>query len=537
MIQKPVVLIILDGWGLAPPGPGNAITLAKTPNFDKLWAAFPHTQLIASGEAVGLPKGEDGNSEAGHLNLGAGQIVFQDLPRINMAIALGNFEQMEAFKKAFQHTKQNNSTLHLLGLIGSGGVHSNLEHLMALIRLAKKEGVVNLYLHLFTDGRDSPPTSAMIYLTNIQSQLENNGLGKIATICGRYFAMDRDYRWERTQKAYELLTEGKGQTTTSIKEAIRDSYQQGKTDEFIEPMVLDKNGLIKDNDAVIFFNFRIDRPRQLTKAFVLPNFEKLEIKKSYFDPFAEKYGLKQYQGPKTTQTFKRSKVLKNLLFITMTEYEKKLPVEIAFPPQLVKIPLGRIISEDNLRQFHLAETEKERFVTYYFNGQREEPFSGEDRLEIPSPKVATYDKKPEMSAYQLTNELIKKLTSYQYHFILVNFANPDMVGHTGVIEAGIKACEVVDECLGKVVEKVTNLGGTCVITADHGNIEEMANPVTGEVSTEHSSNPVPFIITGSNFNFKSRVLNRGILADVAPTILDLLGISKPDMMTGRNLLS
>jgi len=533
---KPVVLIILDGWGIAPDGPGNAITKAKTPNFDKLWAAFPHTQLLASGEAVGLPKGEDGNSETGHLNLGAGQIVFQDLPRINTAIASGNFEQIEAFKKAIQHTKQNKSALHLMGLIGSGGVHSSLEHLYALIRLAKKEQVEKLYLHLFTDGRDSPPTSAMIYLTNIQTQLDNNNLGKIATICGRYFAMDRDYRWERTQKAYELLTQGKGAKVESLKGAIKDSYQQDKTDEFIEPLVLDENGLIKDNDAVIFFNFRIDRPRQLTKAFVLPDFEKLETKKTHFDPFAEKYGLKQYQSPKTTQAFKRSKVLKNLIFVTMTEYEKKLPAEVAFPPQLVKVPLARVLSENNLRQFHLAETEKERFVTYYFNGQREEPFPGEDRSEIPSPKVATYDQKPEMSAYEVTNELIKKLTTYQYHFILVNFANPDMVGHTGVLQAGIKACEVVDECLGKVVEKITNLGGTCVITADHGNVEEMLNPVTGEIDTEHSSNPVPLIIVDSKFNFSKSVLSRGILADVAPTILGLLGISKPELMNGRDLL-
>lgn len=533
---KPVVLIILDGWGIAPPGPGNAITLAKTPNFNKFWAAFPHTQLAASGEAVGLPHGEDGNSETGHLNLGAGQIVFQDLPRINMAIADGSFYQIEAFKKLIEHLKKNNSTLHLLGLVGPGGVHSSLDHLYALLRLASQEGLKKVWLHLFTDGRDSPPTSAAIYLNQIQMMIEKIGIGQIATIIGRYYAMDRDHRWERTQKAYELMTDGKGEKISSIKEAIRKSYELGKTDEFIEPMLVNKEGLIKDNDGVIFFNFRIDRPRQLTEAFVLPDFENLKIKKRSFDPYAEKYGLHQYQNPDGATTFKRNKILKNFFFVTMTEYEKGLPTAIAFPPEVVKIPLARLISENNLHQLHISETEKERFVSYYFDGQREKPFPDEDWVEIPSPRVATYDLKPEMSASEVTEEVLKRLRNMEYNFTVVNYANPDMVGHTGVLAAGIKACEVTDECLGKLVNFVLNLDGTCIITADHGNVEEMIDTITGAVETEHSTNPVPFIIVSRHFNYGGQFLKEGVLADVAPTILKIMGIDKPDLMTGRSLL-
>jgi 2,3-bisphosphoglycerate-independent phosphoglycerate mutase len=533
---KPVVLIILDGWGIAPPGPGNAVALAKTPTFDKLWAAFPHTQLSASGEAVGLPRGEDGNSETGHLNLGAGQIVFQDLPRINMSIADGSFYRIPAFLKVAEYVKKNNSRLHLLGLIGSGGVHSSLEHIFALLHFAKNEGIKKVFLHLFTDGRDSPPTSAFIYLNKVQQEAELVGVGRIATLIGRWYAMDRDYRWERTQKAYELLVEGKGKKVKSLKEGIRKSYESGITDEFIEPLVIDKNGLIKDGDGVIFFNFRIDRPRQLTKTFVIPDFETMKVRKAAFDPYAERYGLRQYQIPGATTTFKRNKVLKNLFFVTMTEYEKRLPVEVAFPPEAVKLPFSRIIAENGLRQLHISETEKERFVTYYFDGQRERPSPLEDWVEIPSPKVATYDLKPEMSANQVTEQLLKRLKPGNYDFAVVNYANPDMVGHTGVLSASIKACETVDECLDKSVQTVINLGGACVITADHGNVEEMANPISGEVDTEHSTNPVPFVVVDQRFDSGGRILQEGILADVAPTILTIMGIEKPDLMTGRNLL-
>jgi len=537
MRKRAFVLIILDGWGLAPPHQGNAINLAQTPNFDKIWSVYPHTQLIASGEAVGLPKGEDGNSETGHLNLGAGSLVPQDLPRINNSISEGSFFKIEAFKKISQHVKEKNSALHLMGLIGFGGVHSSLEHLFALLRLAKNKGIKNVYLHLFTDGRDSPPHSALLHINNIEEEIRKIGVGKIATLCGRYFAMDRDHRWERTQKAYELITQGKGKTGISIKEALKENYDQDKSDEFLEPLLLDKEGLVKDHDGVVFFNFRIDRPRQLTKAFVLKDFENLKLTKVSFDPYAEKYGLKQYQSPSSKKPFKREKVLNDLCFVTMTEYEKGLPVEIAFPPRIVKIPLARVLSEEGLRQFHLAETEKERFVTYYFNGQREKPFPLEDRLEIPSPKVPTYDQKPEMSAYEITNELIKRLKLGLYDFYVVNFANPDMVGHTGLLKAGIKACEVVDECLGKIVKTLINLDGIGFIVADHGNAEEMLNLISGEVDTKHSVNPVPFILVGQQFSQNRYTLKRGVLADVAPTILSVMGINKPQLMTGQNLIS
>lgn len=533
---KPAVLIILDGWGLAAEGPGNAITQAKTPNFDRFWAVYPHTQLIASGESVGLPRGEDGNSETGHLNLGAGQIVYQELPRINMAIADGSFFQNPAFKTAAEHVRKNNSSFHLIGLIGAGGVHSSLEHLFALLHFAKIENLKNVFLHLFTDGRDSPPSSALTFLSKVEAKTHENGVGKISTLIGRYYAMDRDNRWERTKKAYEAIVLGKGKKVASAEEGISQSYQAGKTDEFIEPIIIDQNGLIKDHDAVVFFNFRIDRPRQLTKAFVLPDFETLVIKRAAFDPYAERYGLRQYQVPSKTTTFKRKKVLKDLFFVTMTEYEVGLPVQVGFVPDMVDLPLGRILAERGLRQFHIAETEKERHVTYYFNGRRERPFQGEDEVEIPSPKVASYDIKPEMAAYQVTETLLKRLKMRIYDFVIVNYANPDMVGHTGVLEAGIKACENVDEYLGKVVNTTLNLEGVAIVTADHGNVEEMINLKTGEVDTKHSTNPVPLIAIDRRFDGVKKVLSRGILADLAPTILAIMNIEKPQIMTGRNLL-
>jgi 2,3-bisphosphoglycerate-independent phosphoglycerate mutase len=540
-MSRPVVLIILDGWGLAPEGPGNAVTLAKTPNIDRYWKVYPHTKLVASGEAVGLPRGEDGNSETGHLNLGAGQIVYQDLPRINMSIADGSFYEIPAFKAAAEHVKKNNSSLHLLGLIGAGGVHSSMNHLLALLHFAKDEGVQRVFLHLFTDGRDSPPTSARTFVSQAEEEIQKLGVGQIASLSGRYFGMDRDHRWERTEKAYKALVQGVGQPTKSALEAIETSYQKGITDEFLEPVILIDDqgnpvGAVKNNDAVIFFNFRIDRPRQLTKALVLPNFETLVIKKAAFDPYAERYGLHLYKVPKETTTFKREVILSGLYFVTMTEYEKGLPVQAAFPPETVKMPLGRVLAEKNLRQFHISETEKERFVTYYFNGQREEPFPGEDRTEISSPDVPTYDQKPEMSAFEVTDEVLKRIKTGMYDFIIINYANPDMVGHTGILEAGIKACEVVDECLKKVVETIINLGGTAIITADHGNVEEMINLATGEVDTEHSTNLVPFIVVDRRFSSGGQVLPKGILADVAPTVLALMGIRKPELMSGKNLL-
>lgn len=540
-MNKPVVLIILDGWGLAPAGPGNAISQASLPNYNKLWVSFPHAKLIASGEPVGLPHGERGNSETGHLNLGAGRIVYQDLPRINMSIADGSFFTNQAFLKAFDHVKNNNSNLHLMGLIGQGGVHSSSEHLFALLHHARESGIKNLFLHLFTDGRDSPPTSAPLYISQVEEKLKTEGLGRIATISGRYFALDRDNRWDRTQKTYETIVKGNGLTATSPQEAIETAYAKGKTDEFIEPTVIvgtDKKPVaaVSDNDAVIFFNFRIDRPRQLTKAFVLPNLEKAIVAKPYFDPYAEKYYKKTYIVPKVKKTFPRGKALANLFFVTMTEYERGLPVIVAFPPTIINMPLERILSERNLRQLHITETEKERFVTYYFNGQREDASPGEDWIIIPSPNVPTYDKVPEMSAQEVTQVVLERLSTQIYDFVLINFANPDMVGHTGVIPAGIMACETVDICLGKIINSILALGGTCIITADHGNVEEMINPITGGIDTEHSINPVPLILASKAYQGNCQELPSGILADVAPTVLKILEIPKPGEFSGRSLI-
>ncbi len=540
-MTKPVVLLILDGWGLAPAGPGNAITQASLPNYNRLWFSYPHTRLQASGEPVGLPHGERGNSETGHLNLGAGRIVYQDLPRINMSIADGSFFKNPAFLKACEHVKKNNSSLHLMGLIGQGGVHSSNEHLFALIHLAKEVSVQKLFLHLFTDGRDSPPSSAQLYLTQLEAEIKKEGLGEIASIAGRYYALDRDNRWERTQKAYEAIVDGKGKMAKNAQDAVQTAYGQGTTDEFIEPTVIVReNGQpvakVNDNDGVIFFNYRIDRPRQLTKAFVLKDMGATS-NVQYFDPYAEKYYKKTYaEPPKTTKTFPREKVLNNLLFVTMTEYEKDLSVEIAYPLITINMSLARILSENGLRQLHITETEKERFVTYYFNGYREKPMRGEDWLIIPSPKVATYDLQPAMSAPQVTKTVLEKLSNRSYDFILVNFANPDMVGHTGVIPAGINACEIVDGCLGKIINAVSILDGTCIITADHGNVEEMINPVTGGVDTEHSVNPVPFIIVKNEYQGQAKMLPTGILADVAPTVLKLLNVPKSGEFSGRSLI-
>lgn len=537
---KPVGLIVLDGWGIASSGPGNAITQAKTPNFNRFWSLYPHTKLIASGEAVGLPRGEDGNTETGHLNLGAGRIIYQDLPRINLAIADGSFFSNEAFLKAINHVKQNNSKLHLIGLIGSGGVHSNTEHLFALLNMCKEQRLNDVYIHVISDGRDSPPTSLSEYLSAVENEMSKLGVGKIATVVGRYYAMDRDRRWDRTEKAYLALTKGIGESANSVTEAVTNAYNNKQTDEFILPTIIIENNkpvaLVSDNDAVIFFNFRIDRPRQLTKAFVLDNFE-LDAPKVSFDPYAIKYYKRHVlEEEPSYPVFKRDKKLSNLLFVTMTEYEVDLPVVVAFPPQKVDLPLGRIIADKNMRQLRVSETEKERFVTYYFNGLLETSFTGEDHLIIPSPHVPTYDLKPEMSALEMTDVLINKLTTSEYPFFLINYANCDMVGHTGVISSAIQAIETVDNCIGKIVRTVLTLNGSCIITADHGNVEEMIDAATGGIDTEHSTNPVPCIIINNDLEGRAIELELGILADVGPTILHLLGIQKPASMTGKNLL-
>lgn len=541
MVKNPVLLLILDGWGVAPPSPGNAITQSNTPNFNKYKASYPNTLIHASGEAVGLPHGEDGNTEVGHINIGAGYIVFQDLPRINTAIADGSFFKNQSFINAVNHVKKNQSTLHLMGLIGSGGVHANNEHLFALIKLAKENDIKNLSIHLFTDGRDSPPTTATTYIDQISKYLTEINLGCIASVSGRYYAMDRDFRWQRTQKTYDCLTKGVGKTAQDPKQAVQQSYQEGKTDEFVEPTnIVDSSGtplsLVKDNDAVIFHNFRVDRPRQLSKAFLLKDFE-ANANQPAFDPLADKYH-KSHLLKKITNTppFKRDVVLNNLFFVTMTEYQKSLCENVGFKPIHVNNPLARVISEHNLRQLHMSETEKERFVTYYFNGQREQPFPLEDWEIIPSPKVDTYDLKPEMSTPELSSTLIEKMKLRQYDFIVVNIAAPDMVAHTGNIEATVKACEAVDQHLGQIIQTALALNYTTLVTADHGNTEELINLQTGEVDTEHSTNQVPLLIISNDLIGKQKPLSQGVLADIAPTVLKILEIPKPSSMTGKSLI-
>ncbi|KKR31339.1 MAG: 2,3-bisphosphoglycerate-independent phosphoglycerate mutase [Candidatus Gottesmanbacteria bacterium GW2011_GWC2_39_8] len=539
--MKSVILIILDGWGIAPSGAGNATSLAHIPQFHTFFTNYPHGLLRASGQAVGLPKNEVGNTETGHLNLGAGRIVYQDLPKINMAIADGSFFASKAFLGAIEHARKNASKLHLIGLIGAGGVHSNLEHLFALMQLCKEQNFKEVFLHLITDGRDSPPTSGASYVSEIIAETKSLGVGRIATIMGRFFAMDRDKRWDRTEKAYKALTEGVGNHFTDPVEIVNESYKSGKTDEFIEPGILmeqDKPvATVSAGDSVIFFNFRVDRPRQLTKAFVLDDFAG-HGNEGYFDPYAVKYYKKHIlEDTNASPPFLRGTKISDLFFTTMTEYEKGLSVSaVAFPPVIVDYPLGRAIADHGIRQLRMCESEKERFVTYYFNGQKEETFPLEERKIIPSPKVPTYDLKPEMSALPITDELIARIRSENYGLIVVNFANADMVGHTGVISAAVKACEVLDLCLGKIVSEALNHNGVCLITADHGNVEEMIDPRTGGVDTEHSSYPVPFIAIGREFEGKSKDLGVGMLADIAPTILGLLRLTKPSTMTGRNLL-
>lgn len=541
---KFVVLAVLDGWGIAPAGPGNAISQAATPNMDRFMVLYPHTSLNASGEAVGLPRGEPGNTETGHLNLGAGRIVYQDLARINMSIADGSFFTNPVILQAIEHTRMNNSNLHLMGLIGAGGVHSNIEHLYALMQAAKRANFNRVFLHLFTDGRDSPPTSAKTYVSQVRAVIAKEGLGQIATVMGRYWAMDRDLRWERSAKAYFALTGGEGHLVRNAEEAIDMSYSQGKTDEFIEPSVITNFsgkplGVIRNDDAVVFFNFRIDRPRQLSRAFVLQDFTALSIKPG-FDPYLVKYKKSHRLTKIPPALFERGRPLTNLFFATMTEYEKSLVengARVVFPPQVVENPLGKVISDSDNKQLRIAESEKERFVTFYFNGQQEIPFPGEERLIIPSPKVAAYDLKPEMSANEITEQLLAKLRdAVDYKFILVNFANPDMVGHTGNIGAAVKGCETVDGSLGKIANFVLAYEGAMVITGDHGKAEEMISEPSGEIQTEHSRNLVPFVVISKNLTSQAQTLATGILADVAPTVLQLLGLKIPSSMTGRNLL-
>ncbi len=548
--KKPVVLLVIDGFGIAPPSEGNAVVRAKTPHYDRFLREYPHGELIAAGESVGLPANEAGNSEVGHLTIGVGRTIPQSLVRINQAIDDGTFFDNEAFWKASQHVREHSSTLHIMGLVGSGEVHSSTEHFYALVDYCKQKDISRVKYHLFTDGRDAPPRDAIKVFGEIEQKLRNAGVGQIATISGRYFAMDRDRRWERTKKAYDAIVLGRGVQQTSAMAAIQASYGAGQTDEFLEPAVITFDGqpvgAVQDNDAVISFNFRIDRPRQISMAFVLEDFERLKSFELEHDPYKHTYDKKGTTDVVSGPTFQRERWPKNLFFVSMTEYQKTLPVSsVAFPPHVVDDSLAELLSKSSKTQLHLAESEKERMVTFYFDGMKDVRYSGEEVIIVPSPKVATYDKKPEMSLWKVVHEFQKQIDRCEYDFFVMNFANPDMVAHSGKVEATIKAIEQVDKALGEMEKAILSYDGVFLITADHGNSEEMLRyPTTtffytsskGEVNTEHSSNPVPLLIIGKQFRGKGQWMFKGSLADVAPTILSLFGLAIPEEMTGKNLL-
>lgn len=499
-----VLLCILDGWGISNDTKYNAVYSANTPNYDNFMKNMSHTTIHADGLNVGLPEGQMGNSEVGHLNIGAGRIVYQELTRINKAIAEGDFFKNEEFLNAINHVKKNNSSLHIYGLVSSGGVHSAMNHLEALIKMAADNGLKNVYVHAFLDGRDTPPESAETFLAEIEETLKKYNLPKIASIIGRYWAMDRDKRWERIEKAYNCLVLGEGNKADSSKEAILNSYKNGKTDEFVEPVNIGGKR-ISDNDAAIFFNYRPDRAREITRAIAFKDFD----------------------------GFNRKKVLNNLYYVCMTQYDETFGLPVAFKPQKLVNILGEVLDANNIKQFRTAETEKYAHITFFFNGGVEEPNKLETRKLVASPKVATYDLKPEMSAYEVCDNVLEALDNKDYGFILVNFANPDMVGHTGVMEAAVKACSAVDECVGKIAEKALKNGVKMIITADHGNAEWMFNEQTNAPQTAHTTNIVPFIIVDSE---KYNLKETGALCDIAPTILDLMGIKQPSEMTGHSMI-
>lgn len=506
MTQR-VLLCIMDGWGINKDCPKDAIASANTPAFDKLISEEPHTLIHADGEYVGLPAGQMGNSEVGHLNLGAGRIVYQELSRINKAIKDGDFFKNEEFLNAINHVKKNQSSLHLYGLVSDGGVHSSLDHLLALIELAAKEGLKNVYVHAFLDGRDTPPKSAKKYLQIVEDKLSECSLPPIASVIGRYWAMDRDNRWDRIEKAYNCLTEGYSAKVANSLEAVDNSYAVDKTDEFVAPtMTSDMNSRIKDNDAIIFFNYRPDRAREITKAMTFEDFN----------------------------GFERIEKLENLYYVCMTQYDETFNMPVAFKPQTLKNILGDVLDANNIKQFRTAETEKYAHVTFFFNGGVEEANRLETRYLVASPKVATYDLQPEMSAEEVCDNVLSAINDKEYGFILVNFANPDMVGHTGVFDAAVKAVEKVDECVGKIAERCKRKGVVMLLTADHGNAECMENPQTHAPHTAHTTNPVPFLVIGDENVTKLR--DGGALCDVAPTVLDIMGIEKPAEMTGVSLI-
>jgi 2,3-bisphosphoglycerate-independent phosphoglycerate mutase len=504
----------MDGWGEREETEGNGIKLARTPNIDSWRATRPWTLLSAAEKNVGLPSGQMGNSEVGHLNLGAGFVVLQDITLIDDSIADGSFFENDAFNDAIRHVKQRGSQLHIIGLLGVGGVHSHMNHEKALLDLAKRSGLERVFVHAFTDGRDTMPQSGLGYMIDLERAMAKLGVGRVASVTGRYYAMDRDKRWERTKIAYDAMVSGEGRPAPSAQAAIQRSYDEGVTDEFIKPTVIMDGdaavATVRPGDSIICFNYRADRVRQITRAFVLSN----------FDGFARE-------------------ALHDLLYVTMTEYEKGLPVEVAFENADVEAPLAQVISNAGLRQLHVAETEKYAHVTFFFNGGREDPFPGEDRLLVPSPKeVATYDLRPEMSAYGIRDGILKALDDDAYDFILVNFANADMVGHTGVIPAVITAVETVDACLGAIVPAVLAKGGAALITADHGNAELLIDPASGGPHTAHTTNPVPCILVAApQVGLDGATLrDGGRLSDVAPTLIEMLRIPLAAQMTGKSLI-
>lgn len=503
-MKKPVLLMILDGWGIAPADKTNAAAMAKTPNLDSYFANYPHTTLEASGKAVGLPAGQIGNSEVGHLNIGAGRIIYQSLTRIDKAIENGDLYKNKELSRVMDETKQAGKALHLLGLLSDGGVHSHIEHLLALICMAKVKGLTKVYVHAFLDGRDVGPKTALEYIHELEDGMAQIGVGKIATVSGRYYAMDRDKRWERVERAYKALVLGDGGKAASSAAGVEASYAAGVTDEFVEPFTVDGvDGKITAGDGVIFFNFRPDRAREITRA----------LHDEDFPYFARPEGARPVN------------------YVCMTQYDATITAPVAFPQEEIKDTLGEVLAQHGLHQLRIAETEKYAHVTFFFNGGVEAPNANEERILIPSPKVSTYDLQPEMSAEEVTQTLLAELDKDKFDAIIFNFANPDMVGHTGVLSAAITAMEKVDDCAGRIVRKVLSLGGSVCITADHGNLEKMAES-DGSPNTAHTTNPVPFILV-SKEQYK---LHNGILADIAPTLLQLLNIKQPAAMTGKTLI-
>ena len=503
-MKKPLILMILDGFGIAPEK-GNAIKAANKPNIDKLFAENPVTQIGASGMDVGLPDGQMGNSEVGHTNMGAGRIVYQELTRITKTINEDKLKENEAIVNAMDKALENGTALHLMGLLSSGGVHSHNTHLYGILELAKKKGLENVYVHAFLDGRDVPPSSAAEFMNELLDKMKEIGVGKVATVSGRYYAMDRDNNWDRVEKTYAAMVYGEGEKADCPCCAIEKSYENGVTDEFVVPVVVDGGAQVKPNDSVIFFNFRPDRAREITRTFVDPEFKGFERKNGFFP----------------------------VNFVCMTQYDATMPnVDVAFKPQTLKNTLGEYVSNKGMTQLRIAETEKYAHVTFFFNGGEEKQFDGEERILIKSPDVATFDMKPEMSAYEVTDAVVDAINSDKFDVIILNYANCDMVGHTGIMEAAVKAVEAVDECVGRMVDAILAKGGQAIITADHGNADCLIDPVTKAPFTAHTTNPVPMILVGAG---DVKVKN-GRLCDLCPTMLDLMGLEKPEQMTGESLI-